>query len=85
MTELAAVIGQKCMDLVRNNPDEVAQERRGNCSVGCMVQLRIGELAGSVDGDEQIELALFRAYFGDVEMEVSKGIFLKRLPREASS
>lgn len=81
MTELAAVIGQKCMDLVRNNPDEAAQEHRGNGSVGCMVQLRIGELAGAVDGDEQIEFAFFRVHFGDVEMEVSNGIFLKRLPR----
>lgn len=42
------------------------------------MQLRIGELAGSVDGDAQRELPFCRAHFGDVEMEVSDGIFLKR-------
>jgi hypothetical protein len=34
------------------------------------VQLNKGELGGSVDRDEQIELALFGANLGDVDVEV---------------
>jgi hypothetical protein len=35
------------------------------------VQLGEGELAGAVDGDEQVELALLGADLGDVEVEVA--------------
>ena len=38
-----------------------------------------GELRGSVDGNQQIELVFFGAHFGDIDMEVTDRIGLELL------
>src|SRR3712207_6828398 len=46
---------------------------------GPFVQLGEGELAGPVDGDEQVQLALLGADLGDVEVEVADRVDLEAL------
>src|ERR1700722_5835399 len=78
--EVDAVVGQHRMDLVGYRLDEGAQE------VGCGardcfdVQRSEGELAGAVDGDEEVELAFGGLHFGDVDMEEADGIGFESLP-----
>jgi len=55
--ELDAVVGQHGEQLVRDGDDEVAQELGRLCLAGGLVQLGIDVLGGSVDGDQQPELA----------------------------
>ena len=51
MAELATVIGQDDVDRVGDRCDQIVQEGCGNASLGCVVQLRVGELARAIDGD----------------------------------
>jgi hypothetical protein len=41
------------------------------------MQLGVGKLAGAIDGNEEIALALFRLYLGNVNMEVANRILLE--------
>ena len=43
------------------------------------MQLSEGELAGAVDGDEEVELAFGGLHFGDVDMEEADGIGFESL------
>jgi hypothetical protein len=43
------------------------------------MQLGAGELAGSIKGHKKIELGLFGAHLGDINMEVADGILLELL------
>jgi hypothetical protein len=78
---LEIVIGQHGVDLVWHGGDQVVQELCGYHLVGFGMQLGIGKLAGTVDGDNQMELAFFRAYLCDVDMEVATGIGRERFLR----
>ena len=78
--EVDAVVGQHRMDLVGYRLDEGAQEV-GCGARGCFdVQRSEGELAGAVDGDEEVELAFGGLHFGDVDMEEADGIGFESLP-----
>jgi hypothetical protein len=44
------------------------------------MQLGVGELAGSINGHKEIELALLGTHLGDIDMEVADGILLELLP-----
>jgi len=44
------------------------------------VKLDKGELGGAVDRDEQIELALFGADLGEIDVEVADGVGLELTP-----
>lgn len=52
--EVGAIDGEHRMDLVRNRSDQAMQEVTGGHSLGCLVQLNEGELAGSADRHEHI-------------------------------
>ena len=49
------------MDLVRHGSDQMAQEVARDAPDGLLVQLGEGELCGLVDGDKEVEFALFGA------------------------
>jgi hypothetical protein len=57
----------------------VPQEPGGNHLGGSLVQLGIGELAGPIDGNEEIELAFSRLHFGDVNVKVADRVALQGL------
>jgi hypothetical protein len=57
-------------------PEEVARDTGS----GLLVQLDEGELGGSVDGVEQVELALLRPNLGDVDVKVADRIALEFAP-----
>ena len=67
------------MDAVRHRFDEVAEELSGLHLAGALDQPHEDEFAGSVDGDEQPELALSGADLGDVDMDVADGVTRKAL------
>ena len=46
------------------------------------MQLDIGKLAGTVNGDEQVKLALRRLYLGNVNMEVADRVLLALLQKK---
>jgi len=50
--------------------EEVAFEARG----GALVQLGNGELRGTVDGPEKVEIALLDPDLGDVDVGVADGV-----------
>jgi hypothetical protein len=79
--EMDTVVGQHGMDLVGHSLDQGAQEvgRGARCCLG--VQLGEGELAGAVDGDEEVEFAFSGLNFCDVDMEEADGIGFEFLLR----
>jgi hypothetical protein len=44
---------------------------------GPLVQFDIGELAGPIDGHEQVQLAFGRLHLGDVDVEIADRIGLE--------
>jgi hypothetical protein len=74
-----AVVGQHRVHLVGHGLDEGAQEVGRDPARGPLVQLREGELAGAVDGHEQVELAGLGADLGEVEVEEADRVGLEAL------
>src|SRR5665213_613054 len=77
VSKLNAVIGEDGMQPVRDGFDQVFQERDGGGSVSLTMQLHKGELRRAIDRHEEIELALFGTYLGDVDMEVADRVGLE--------
>lgn len=77
--ELDAVVGQHGVDLERHGFSDGAQEVSGDPARGFLVQLHEGKLAGAVDGDEQVQLALFGADFGNVDVHEADRVSLEPL------
>ena len=74
--ELDAVVGENGMDLVGYGRDEMGRKSGGHG--GCLLmELDKGELRRAVDGDEEMELALFCPDFGDVDMEEADRVGLE--------
>jgi hypothetical protein len=67
--ELDAVVGEHGVDPVGHGGDEGDEEGRGGDPGGRLHQLDEGELAGAVDGDEEIELAFGGLNLSDVDVE----------------
>jgi len=65
------------MDPVGHRLDERAQEVTGDPARGFLVQLDKGELGGAIDGDQQVESALRRVDFGDVDVEGAERVGLE--------
>ena len=65
------------MDLVRDGGDQAAQEVPRGATRHLLVHLDEGELRRSVDGDEQVELALRGSNLGDVDMKLADRIGLE--------
>lgn len=75
--EVDAIVGENGMDLVRHRLNEMQKEvGRGS---GCRLLMRLdeGELRRSIDGDEEMQLALFGAHFGNVDVEVADRVGLE--------
>ena len=77
MTELNAVIGQDGVYLVRYGLYQAAQECHCPCPVRLRIQLGIGELAGTVNCNKEMELAFFRPHLGNIDMEIANRILLE--------
>lgn len=77
--ELDAVVGEHGADAIGYSGDEGFKECGGCDAVGAFDQLDEGELAGAVDGNEEVELAFGGLHLGDVDVEVSDGIGLEGL------
>lgn len=67
------------MDPVGHGFQQVFQELPGRSPIGLVDQLRDRELAGAVDGDEQVELAFGSLHLGDVDVKEADGITLEAL------
>ena len=65
------------MDLVRDGGDQAAQEVPRGAARHLLVQLDEGELRRSVDGDDEVELALRSSNLGDVDMKIADRIGLE--------
>lgn len=79
--ELDAIVREYDVDRIRHGRDEVPQEL-GCCHLASLqVQLDIGELRRSIDGDEEVELALGRLHLGNVDVEVTDRVALELLLR----
>jgi hypothetical protein len=65
------------MDLVRDGGDQAAQEVACGATRHLLVHLDEGELRRSVDGDDEVELALRSSNLGDVDMKLADRIGLE--------
>jgi len=72
--EVDAVVGENGMDLVGDCGDEMLKEVGSDSGGRLLMQFDKGELRCSIDGDEEMQLALFGAHFGDVDVEVADRI-----------
>lgn len=79
VAELHAVVREHRMDLIRDRLDQGLQEARGGFDAGRLVQLGEGDLRCSIDGHEEVQLAFFSPYLGDIDVEVADGIALEWL------
>lgn len=79
--ELNAVIGQHGVDLVGHGADQVTQDLCGYGLVGVCMPLGRGQLADTIDGDNQRALAFCRADLRDGDRAVAEGIGLERFLR----
>src|SRR6202453_4586966 len=75
--EVGSVVGEDGMDLVGDGGDQAAQEVSGSLARPLLVHLDEGELRRSVDGDDEVELALRGSNLGDVDMEIADRIGLE--------
>lgn len=77
---MRAIVGQHGVDLVGHGRNQVAQEITGDAPSGLFVQLDEGGLRGPINPYEQIELALFGADLGDVDVKIADRIGLELSP-----
>lgn len=80
MGELDAVVGQHGVEPIRNGGDQIEQELRRRYLSSLFDQLGEGELACSVNGDEDVELAFGGLELGDVDVEEPDWVALEPLP-----
>lgn len=81
--EVDAVVGEYGVDFVRYGMDQRLKEVGCHALRGLFMHLDEGELRGTIDGHQQVELALFCAHFGDVDVEVADRIGLELLAPRA--
>jgi hypothetical protein len=75
--EVRTIVGEHRVDPVGDGGGESPEEVAGDPAGGLLMQLDEGELARSVDGDEQIEPALLGMHLGDVEVEIADRVGLE--------
>ena len=68
---MGPVVGEDRVDLVGDGGDQVAQEVSGSLARDLLMQFDEGELRRSVDGDEEVELALRGSNLGEVDMKLA--------------
>ena len=74
---MGSVVGGDGVDLVGDGGDQAAQEVPRGATRHLLMQFDEGELRGSVDGDEEVELALRGSNLGDVDMKLADRIGLE--------
>ena len=74
---MGSVVGEDGVDRVGDGGDQAAQEVSRGATRHLLMQFDEGELRGSVDGDEEIELALGGSNLRDVDMEIADRIGLE--------
>lgn len=67
------------MNGVGHGRDQGVQEGRRRPGIRFFDEVGESELRSPVDGDEQVQLAIRRAHFGDVDVEVADRIALEGL------
>jgi hypothetical protein len=80
LRELSAVISQNGVDVIGHRLKHLLQELPCRFSVSRRNELSDRELGRPVDADEQVELALRRLHFRDVDMKEPDGVTLELLP-----
>ena len=78
--EMRPIIGEHGVDRVGNGGDQSPEKVGGDPSRCPLVELGESEFTGSVDGDEEIELALLGPHLSDIDMEEADGILPELLP-----
>jgi len=77
--ELDSVVGEHGVDSIRNGFDECFEEGSCRLHIGLVNEFDHSELRGPVDGHEEVELALGRSYFGQIDMEEADRIAVKHV------
>ena len=77
--KLNAIIGQERVELVRHGLEQAFKARFCQQVRGPFMQLGMGELRCAVDGDEQIQLALFGLHFGNIDVAVTDRVCFELL------
>jgi hypothetical protein len=72
-----SIVGQHGVDRVGHGGSEVAKEVACDAPGRLLVKLDKGELGRSVDGDEEVELALLGPDLGDVDVEEADRVALE--------
>ena len=72
--EVGTVVGQDDVDAIRHGLDQRPQEVSGDPARGLLVQFDEGKLCGAIDGNQEVELALFSSDLGDVHVEVAERV-----------
>ena len=62
--ELDAVVGEHGMDAIGHGCGQRLEERRNRLHIGLAHEFREDELAGAIDGHEQVQLAFRSAHLG---------------------
>ncbi len=78
---MRAVVGEDRLDAIGHRLDQATEEVGGDAAGRLLVQLRKGKLRGTVDGDEEVMLAVLGAQLGDVDVKVADGVILEGLLR----
>ena len=75
--EVGSVVGEDGMDLIRDGGDQAAQEVPRGATRHLLVDLDEGELRRSVDGNDEVELAVSGSNLGEVDMKIADRIGLE--------
>ena len=70
--EVGSIVGEDGVDLIRDSGDQAAQEVPGGAARHLLMQFDEGELRRSVDGDDEVELALRGSNLGEVDMKLER-------------
>lgn len=79
LCELDSIVGENGVDLVGYCLKQVLQELPSCFSIGFLYELGHHELAGSVNGDKEIELSLLGSGLGNIDVEIADWISLELL------
>jgi len=72
--EVSSVVCEDGVNFVRHQAHEGAKEVGGILALGSFHEACEGELGGSINGHEEIELALCGSHLGQVDVEVADGV-----------
>jgi hypothetical protein len=67
------------VDTIRNSRDECFQEGGSSSHIGLLHEFDHSELGSSIDGYEEIELALGGSHLGQIDVEEADGVALELL------